>query len=323
MSPKTAQRDIEFMRDRLRCPLEYDASEKGYYYEEDTFSLPMVYLSSEELSALLMAKKMLQDISGGCIGGEISSIVERIANVLNKRSAAGNHIDEAVSFQSVAYSPALENVFRTILEGCLRRRQLSLSYYSPASDEKSVRTVDPYHLFSYMGTWHLIAYCHLRRHIRDFALNRILEVGGLEETFDIPSEFDVKGYFQSSFGLYKGGGKKQVALRFSPGKAKWVKGQIWHKNQTVKELKDGSIELSFQVADFSEVMREVLRYGDGVEVISPKDLRDLIKTEAANIVRIYSDKEKEQRAHRETRSNGRKPHWRNHISYGPEIDATP
>ena len=207
MSPKTAQRDIEFMRDRLRCPLEYDASEKGYYYNEDTFSLPMVYLSSEELSALLMAKKMLQDISGGCIGGEISSIVERIANVLNKRSAAGNHIDEAVSFQSVAYSPALEYVFRTILEGCLRRKQISLSYYSPASDEKSVRTVDPYHLFSYMGTWHLIAYCHLRRHIRDFALNRILEVKALDGTFDMPSEFDVKGYFQSSFGLYKGGAK--------------------------------------------------------------------------------------------------------------------
>jgi len=29
ISLKTAQRDIEFMRDRLRCPLLYDKSEKG------------------------------------------------------------------------------------------------------------------------------------------------------------------------------------------------------------------------------------------------------------------------------------------------------
>ena len=71
ISTKTAQRDIDFMRDRLLCPLHYDSSQKGYYYDDETFSLPMVYLSSEELSSLLIARKMLQDISGGSIGHEI------------------------------------------------------------------------------------------------------------------------------------------------------------------------------------------------------------------------------------------------------------
>ena len=71
ISAKTAQRDIDFMRDRLLCPLYYDSGRKGYYYDDDTFSLPMVYLSSGELSSLLIARKMLQDISGGSIGGEL------------------------------------------------------------------------------------------------------------------------------------------------------------------------------------------------------------------------------------------------------------
>ena len=71
ISTKTAQRDIDFMRDRLLCPLYYDSSQKGYYYDDETFSLPMIYLSSEEVSSLLIARKMLQDISGGPIGDEI------------------------------------------------------------------------------------------------------------------------------------------------------------------------------------------------------------------------------------------------------------
>ena len=287
ISPKTAQRDIEFMRCRLRCPLEYDSRKKGYFYEDGTFSLPMVYLSSAELSALMLAKKMLQDISGECLGDEITSIVDKITNVLNKHSTAGNHIDGAVSFQSVGYSPAPEKVFKSILEACLRRSRLVFKYYSPASNETNVRTVDPYHLFNYMGTWHLVAYCHLRRHMRDFTLSRISEVEIQEETFEVPSHFNVKEYFHSSFGLYKGGGKREITIRFAPQKAKWVKGQIWHRNQKLKELKDGSIELSFEVADFSEVMREVLKYGDGVEVIKPKDLRDLVVQEAKNILKIY------------------------------------
>ncbi|MEF9427144.1 MAG: hypothetical protein L0956_08225, partial [Candidatus Mariimomonas ferrooxydans] len=40
VSAKTAQRDIEFMRDRLSAPFQYDKTEKGYFYEEDSFYLP-------------------------------------------------------------------------------------------------------------------------------------------------------------------------------------------------------------------------------------------------------------------------------------------
>lgn len=64
-SIKTAQRDIDFMRDRLYCPLDYDSSQKGYHYGDNTFTLPMVYLSSGELSSLLVARKILQDVGGG------------------------------------------------------------------------------------------------------------------------------------------------------------------------------------------------------------------------------------------------------------------
>jgi len=287
ISAKTAQRDIDFMRDRLLCPLDYDSSQKGYYYDDDTFSLPMVYLSSEELSSLLIARKMLQDISGGFIGDEISSIVDKITNVLSKHIATGDKIDDAFSFQLIEYSPAPEQVFKAILESCLKKRCLSFTYYSPATEEKSERMVEPYHLFNYMGTWHTIGYCHLRKEVRDFALSRISEAKVLTESFKTPADFDFKKYFLSTFGLYKGKSAKEVTLRFTPEKSKWIKDQIWHKNQKVKLLKDGSLELSFPASDFSEITREIWKHGDAVRVIKPNDLRDLIKAEAEKIVKIY------------------------------------
>jgi predicted DNA-binding transcriptional regulator YafY len=86
ISPKTAQRDIEFMRDRLHCPLEYNKNEKGYYYEDDSFSLPLTYLSSDELTTLLLARKILQDISGAFIKNELTSVVEKITGILQRHS---------------------------------------------------------------------------------------------------------------------------------------------------------------------------------------------------------------------------------------------
>jgi predicted DNA-binding transcriptional regulator YafY len=287
VSTKTAQRDIDFMRDRLLCPLEYDSSQKGYYYDDETFSLPMVYLSSEELSALLIARKMLQDISGGSIGDEISSIVDKITNILKKHSVVADHIDGAFSFQLIEYSPAPEAVFKSVLESCLKKRCLSFTYYSPATEEKSTRTVEPYHLFNYMGTWHLIGYCRLRKEIRDFALSRISDANVSTEPFKIQADFDFKKYFLSTFGLYKGKSTKEVTLRFTPEKSKWIKDQIWHKDQKVKYLKDGSLELSFPVSDFSEIKMEILKHGDQVEVIKPASLREIIKQEVQKILTIY------------------------------------
>ncbi|MFA4829707.1 MAG: WYL domain-containing protein, partial [Thermodesulfovibrionales bacterium] len=156
ISPKTAQRDIEFMRDRLRCPLLYDQSRKGYYYRDETFSLPMIYLSSEELSSLLIAKKMLQGIGGDFIKQELSSAIDKITGILKKHSLAEDELENTLSFQMVEYSPAPEGIFKAALDCCIKRKCLSFTYYSPASDERIERTVDPYHLLNYMGTWYLI-----------------------------------------------------------------------------------------------------------------------------------------------------------------------
>jgi predicted DNA-binding transcriptional regulator YafY len=287
ISTKTAQRDIDFMRDRLLCPLDYDMSRKGYCYEDETFSLPMVYLSPDELSSLLIAKKLLQDISGGTIGKDILSVTQKITNILNKHVSSGGDLDETFSFQMIGYSPVVEAVFKTVLEGCLKKKRLSVTYASPVREDKNQRVVDPYHLLNYMGTWHLIAHCHLRDSIRDFALGRMTEVKILDEDFSIPETFKIREFLDASFGIYKSAAIREVTLRFSPLKTRWIKDQVWHRDQKKRFLPDGSMELTLPVAQFSEIKMEILRHGAMVEVIKPKSLRDQIRTEAENILRLY------------------------------------
>ena len=53
------------------------------------------------------------------------------------------------------------------------------------------------------------------------------------------------------------------------------------------------MELTFPVADFSEIKMEVLRHGALVEVVKPKSLRDLVKAEAGNILTVYQNQKQE------------------------------
>lgn len=287
MSTKTAQRDIEFMRGRLECPLQYDMTRKGYYYGDETFSLPVVHLSSSELSSLILARKLLLDISG-FIAGDLQKAAQKITSVIERHTESPDTIERSVSFHVIRNSPVKEDVFKAALEACIKKRSLSFRYASPAHKDKTERTVDPYHIFNYMGNWHLMGYCHLRKSIRDFHMGRIDNQKIADETFIVPRSFDFNKYFDSSFGLYKGSTKHEVTVRFQPSQAIWIRGQVWHKDQEEKCLEDGSIELTFPVADFKEISREILRLGSGAEVIKPKALRDLIKAEASRIYKTYT-----------------------------------
>jgi predicted DNA-binding transcriptional regulator YafY len=190
ISLKTAQRDIEFMRDRLNCPF-HDKTRKGYSYEYETFSLPSIYIRQRSHRALI-TRKMLQGISAEYIGGELSQLIEKITSILKKHVPEEASIDDAVSIQLIGYATPSEEIFKTVLEGCLKRKSLSFVYYSPVRDEKTTRKVDPYHLFNYMGTWHLIGYCHLRQELRDFNLSRITDAKMPDEIFSVKRGFSLR-----------------------------------------------------------------------------------------------------------------------------------
>ncbi|GHT59739.1 hypothetical protein FACS1894109_16220 [Spirochaetia bacterium] len=56
----TIYRDIEYMRDSLNAPIEYDAKQRGWYYSEKHFRLPARYANANDMLALGMAKSLLE-----------------------------------------------------------------------------------------------------------------------------------------------------------------------------------------------------------------------------------------------------------------------
>ena len=78
-----------------------------------------------------------------------------------------------------------------------------------------------------------------------------------------------------------------MTLRFSPEKAKWAQDKVWHQDQKKSVLNNGSLDLSFPVADFSEITMEILKHGSGVKVIRPESLRHRIMKEAEKVFRQY------------------------------------
>ncbi|MBC7345024.1 MAG: WYL domain-containing protein, partial [Clostridia bacterium] len=154
-------------------------------------------------------------------------------------------------------------------------------------DQVSERYLDPYHVRYHQGAWYLIAYCHTRAEVRIFALDRIRELKVMEERFEPVNDFSLEEYLGLSMGIERGYGVWEVAIKFTPFQARWIRERKWHASQEMEELDDGSLILKLKVAGLNEVKRWVLSFGKEAEVLAPPELREEIAAELAAMVALY------------------------------------
>ena len=289
LSHRTAQRDIEFMRERLGAPLEYDAARRGYFYTDGAYELPAPWFSEENVMALALAVRLASAIPDATIKQSLCSLLERAFNLQdsgpNIRAA---DISEKISVKNIEYSRVDEEYFHAVVDALLGERPVAIAYYSPHTNKKTVRTIVPLHLIHYMGSWHIIAYCTKRRGLRDFALSRVRAVNeSLEEITLPPGLPSIKEYTRRHFGIMQGGETREVCLMFAPPVAEWMAEQVWHPLQKTVFETDGSLLMRFPVADFREVRRRILSHGAEVRVIAPEELAREIREEIARMGKIY------------------------------------
>lgn len=287
VTEKTAQRNIIHMRDRLRTPLEYDASRKGYFYTDTTFQLPSPPITQEELLAILLAQNMLSASAGGVISDKIRSFGQKLFASTGILGLTQERLNEAFSATWNEYAPAQGPVFQKAMRALLESRLLGFTYTSPQDQKPRSRTVEPHHLQHYMGSWGMIGYCHLRKEWRKFMLSRMKDVSIKDETFSPKSKTQWKNQLEGGFGIFQGKEPKRVTLRFNSFRAPWIREQVWHPDQIVEEVGDGSITLAFPVCDFREVKMKVLQFGAHVEVLEPQVLRDEIREDIQKMGYLY------------------------------------
>jgi len=289
LSVKQAQRDIEFMRGRLFAPLYYDAGKKGYEYSSHGYELPPIWFHEDELLSFCLALRLASTLPDRSLKSSLNDLLEKFLDYCFPGSPAElKDIRKRISVKNIQYYKIDEAVFHRILGSLFGQKSIIISYFSPHSGEKSRRTIVPLHLLCYMGSWHIIAYCQMRKGLRDFVLSRISDIKPAVGKVDPPSDFpDMKNYLRENFGLMSGETSTEVVLKFSTSVSPWVSEQIWHKAQVIETRPGGGITMRLPVADLREVRREVLRFGADVEVLSPKALRDDIKAEIKKMSKIY------------------------------------
>ena len=285
VSTKSIHRDIEFMRDRLRLPIEYEPRQFGYFYTEEVSGFPTLQISEGELFALLVAEKALQQYRGTTFEKPLVSAFKKMAASLPE-TVSLNLADwqQTISFHTSAEPILNLQIFDTLSKATAQRRQLALLYRKPGRAEAEQRIIDPYHLANINGEWFLFAFDHLRQDIRTFVPARILDITPTDKTFSRSHKFSLRKRLRDSFGVHSGDGEFTIRLHFDEIVADYIREKKWHPSQQLFELADGGVELGLKLSSLVEIHRWVLGWAAHVRVLEPPELVQSIRAAAAAII---------------------------------------
>jgi proteasome accessory factor B len=286
VSTKSIHRDLEFMRDRLELPLEFDRNRCGYFYTEQVNAFPTVQITEGELFALLVAEKALQQYRGTSFERPLLSAIRKMQESLPETISLDlAEVERTISFRTRAEPIINLSTFDALAKATAGRRQLELFYRKAGQRQAELRVVDPYHLANINGEWFLFAYDHLRKAIRTFVPARIQALRPTGKTFARAQKFSLEQRLRDSFGVQSGQGEFEVVLRFTPGVADYIREKRWHDSQQLRELKDGGVELKMKLSSLNEVERWVLGWGGNAVVVRPPALVVAVKNAARKILR--------------------------------------
>jgi predicted DNA-binding transcriptional regulator YafY len=245
--------------------------------------------SVPELMALYFGRRMVAPLKGTVFHDALESLFAKIRATLP--GDVGRHLEHLDTALAAAPAPRKDHgrsarAIEAVNEAIGRRRCLALVYRSMREGRDTRRTVAPYRLLYFDGTFYLVGRCGLREDIRVFALDRVRAITVTDEAYEPPEASAMEEFFSASFGIFHGP-RTRVRVRFAPGVAGYIREKVWHASQRVAAQADGSVVFEAEVAGTEEIRQWILRWGAGAEVLAPEDLREEMRREAEEMMTVY------------------------------------
>ena len=121
-----------------------------------------------------------------------------------------------------------------------------------------------------------------------YALDRMTKVELTDETFEMPADFSPQDYFSEYYGvLTDDTPMAHVVIRAHNWTPNYLRTLPLHHSQREIASTEHYTDFSFDIRPTADFLGELLRHGDGIEVLEPQDLREKMRQMIAENLKRY------------------------------------
>lgn len=244
----------------------------------------LVNFSADELADLETAVRLLRGSNREDQAANIETLAAKVKALLRPevQRRIEPDLEALLEAEGIATRPGPRPRIRVMVVEELRRaikgaNRVKIKYRRRSDGKLNTRLIEPYGFLHghrhYLVAWHE----HPKQSMfLNFALPSIEGVEVLDETFERDPAFDLRAYAERSFGVFQEA-PYDVVWRFAPDAADVASEFIFHPRQKTEKEKDGSLVVRFTAGSDLEMAWHLYTWGDKVEVLEPKKLRDMVK----------------------------------------------
>ncbi len=181
------------------------------------------------------------------------------------------------------------------MEAMTENKEIRIVYQKYTSEEASAYTLRPYAVKEFAKRWYIIGYCLTKNGVplseqglRVYGLDRVQDLEVTERTFKMQEGFDVDELFATSFGIYIPEGPGQtITFRTTRTEARFLRDLPLHPTQQEVSTNEDSVTFSIFVCPNKSLIMELCKHGSRLEVLSPEHVRQAVRTELQNALKLY------------------------------------
>lgn len=277
----TIEKDLFGMRMEHDAPIKYSKIEKGYYYEDENYSIDNIPLTSDDMEAIGFAAKTLMQFRDVDIFKQFGNAIDKI---VGRIEVTQDNSEKYIQFEK-ALSDKGNEFIAPLLDAIKQSLWTKFNYASFVSGIEKPRKVLPLLLKEYRNRWYLISYDSDKSDFITYALDRVKNLEITSEIGEKPTGFNPDNFFEHAIGITSGNtAPEKIVLNVDFVAAKYMVSQPIHSSQKVISESNKWVKIEFLVNVSEELIRELMSYGGDVKVIEPKSLEKELKRRAKKIL---------------------------------------
>ena len=291
VSIKSIRRDIRELR-QADIPFTESTGPHGKKtWHVDVEQIPTSF-NFDEIAALYFGRLYFERLAGTSFWASANSAFAKIEQSLGPAGLAYLETLTPLVHQTSAgvtdYSSRADriDVLRTT---CEDMKVVTALYHSVGAAEPREYRLHPYGITEHEGSLYVAVASPAWDQIRNFKIDRFLNVEMQDERFERPAEFDLKRHFADSFGIYREDGEPfLVRVRFERDAARYVSEKVWHESQRLENQSDGSVIMTVELSSTRSFMSWVLGFRSAATVLEPESFVQEIRGEIAGMAANYA-----------------------------------
>ncbi len=288
VSKRSIQLDIQMMRsDKLGYNAPIVVYDRKYYkYDDENYSITNIPLTEHDMSVLSETVEMLKQFKDFSLFSELGGIIQKLED---KVYTEKTHQSSIIHLSKNENLKGLEHL-DVLYQAVLKKICLKIKYKSFKAREASEIVLHPYILKEFNNRWFLVGKKNREQQILTLALDRIEKIDFDLKTKYIQGKFNGDEYYKNTIGVTVLNDEqcKEVVLEIDRSNAPYVITKPFHHSQEVLEkLSNGGVRIKIKVHLNFELERMILGFGNSIQVISPRVLRNKMKRKLKKALDFY------------------------------------